>query len=252
MENTHDAIIDRETWDIVQKMVAVKKRPNKNGVSQIFAGLVRCPDCGRALSYNIGTYKDFEGSFVCNYAKNKGKKYCTWHYIAYKALYQTVLADIQNHASLLKKDRAKFEEALQSHVSSQNKKQLASLKKEQGKLQMRLEELGTITKKLYEDNALSRISDDEYGRFSAQFFSERKEAEERLSVIAEELRTEERQLENVARFTKIIGKYLDIKELNKTVLNELIDKIEVHEAEKIDGKRVQKVDIYCRFVGNLN
>lgn len=55
VENTHEAIIDRETWDIVQKMVAVKKRPNKNGVSQIFAGLVRCPDCGRALSYNIGT-----------------------------------------------------------------------------------------------------------------------------------------------------------------------------------------------------
>ena len=75
VENTHEAIIDRETWDIVQKMVAVKKRPNKDGVSQIFAGLVRCPDCGRALSYNIGTYKDFEGSFVCNYAKNKGKKY---------------------------------------------------------------------------------------------------------------------------------------------------------------------------------
>ena len=252
VENTHEAIIDRETWDIVQKMVAVKKRPNKNGVSQIFAGLVRCPDCGRALSYNIGTYKDFEGSFVCNYAKNKGKKYCTWHYITYKALYQTVLADIQRHTELLRKDLAKFEEALQSHTSSQNKKQLASLKKEQGKLQMRLEELSTITKKLYEDNALSKLSDEEYSRLSAQFSSERKETEERLSAIAEELREEECNLENVTRFTKIIAKYLDIKELNKTVLNELIDKIEVHEAEKIDGKRVQKVDIYYRFVGNLN
>ena len=137
-------------------------------------------------------------------------------------------------------------------MSSQNKKQLTLLKKEQSKLQMRLEELGTIIKKLYEDNALSRLSDDVYGRLSAQFFGERKEAEERLSVIAEELKKEERNLENVARFTKIIGKHLDIKELNKTVLNELIDKIEVHEAEKIDGKRVQKVDIYYRFVGNLN
>lgn len=117
---------------------------------------------------------------------------------------------------------------------------------------MRLDELSTITKKLYEDNALSRLSDDEYSQLSAQFFSERKEAEERLSVIAKELRKEECNLENIARFTKIIGKYLDIKELDKTVLNELIDKIEVHEAEKIDGKRVQKVDIYYRFVGNLN
>lgn len=117
---------------------------------------------------------------------------------------------------------------------------------------MRLEELGTITKKLYEDNALSRLSDDEYSRLSAQFSSERKETEERLPAIAEVLKKEERNIENVARFTKIIAKYLDIKELNKTVLNELIDKIEVHEAEKIDGKSVQKVDIYYRFVGNLN
>ena len=135
VENTHEAIIDRETWDIVQRMVAVKKRPNKDGVSQIFAGLVKCPDCGRALSYNIGTYKDFKGSFVCNYAKNKGKKYCTWHYITYKDLYQIVLTDIQSHVELLKKDRARFEEALQAHLSTQNKKQLASLKREQSKLQ---------------------------------------------------------------------------------------------------------------------
>lgn len=100
--------------------------------------------------------------------------------------------------------------------------------------------------------SISKLSDDEYSRLSAQFSSERKETEERLSAIAEELKKEERNLENVTRFTKIIAKYLDIKELNKTVLNELIDKIEVHEAEKIDGKRVQKVDIYYRFVGNLN
>ena len=252
VENTHEAIIDRETWDIVQRMVAVKKRPNKDGVSQIFAGLVKCPDCGRALSYNIGTYKDFKGSFVCNYAKNKGKKYCTWHYITYKDLYQIVLTDIQSHVELLKKDRARFEEALQAHLSTQNKKQLASLKREQSKLQKRLDELEFITKKLYEDNALSKITDDEYARLSAQFIDERKQANERLTAFAEELKKEERNLESIVNFTAIIEKYLDIKELNKTVLNELIDKIEVHEAEKIDGKRVQKVDIYYRFIGNLN
>lgn len=252
MENTHEPIIDQETWDIVQKMVAVKKRPNKDGISQIFAGLVKCPDCGRALSYNIGTYKDFQGSFVCNYAKNKGKKYCTWHYITYKALYQIVLTDIQSHVALLKKDRAKFEEAMQVHLSTQNKKKLASLKREQSKLQKRLDELGFITKKLYEDNALSKITDEEYARLSAQFSDERKQAEERLSAIDEELKKEERNLQKVTSFTAVIEKYLDVKELNKTVLNELIDKIEVHEAEKIDGKRIQKVDIYYRFIGNLN
>ena len=252
VENTHEAIIDRETWNIVQKMVAVKKRPNKEGVSQIFAGLLKCPDCGHALTFNLGTCKGFQGNFVCNYARNKGKKHCTWHYISYKALYQIVLTDIQGHAALLKADRTRFEEALQAHLSTQNKKQLASLKREQSKLQKRLDELEFITKKLYEDNALSKITDDEYARLSAQFTDERKQANERLIAIAEQLKKEERNLESIVNFTAIIENYLDIKELNKTVLNELIDKIEVHEAEKIDGKRVQKVDIYYRFIGNLN
>ena len=141
---------------------------------------------------------------------------------------------------------------MQAHLSTQNKKQLTSLKREQSKLQKRLDELEFITKKLYEDNALSKITDDEYARLSAQFTDERKQANERLTVIAEQLKKEERNLESIVNFTAIIEKYLDIKELNKTVLNELIDKIEVHEAEKIDGKRVQKVDIYYRFIGNLN
>ena len=108
------------------------------------------------------------------------------------------------------------------------------------------------TNKSYEDNALSKISDDEHDRLSALFFRGHKEAEERLSVIVEELRKEEHNFENLARFAKIIGKDLDIKDLNKTVLNELIDKIEVHETEKIDGKRVQKVNTCFRFVGNPN
>ena len=97
------------------------------------------------------------------------------------------MTDIQLHTALLKKDRAKFEEALQIHLSSQNKKQLASLKKEQNKLQKRFAELGQITKKLYEDNALSRISDEEYARLSVEFINERSQVEERLSTIDEEL-----------------------------------------------------------------
>ena len=189
----------------------------------------------------IGTYKDFEGGFVYNYAKNKGKKYCTWHYITYKALYQIVLTDIQLHTALLKKDRAKFEEALQIHLSSQNKKQLASLKKEQNKLQKRFAELGQITKKLYEDNALSRISDEEYARLSVEFINERSQVEERLSTIDEELKKEERNLQKVTSFTAVIEKYLDIKELNKTVLNELIDKLKSTKQKRSTAKESKRL-----------
>ncbi len=116
----------------------------------------------------------------------------------------------------------------------------------------KFDELEFITKKLYEDNALSKITDDKYARLYAQFTYERIQANERLTSIAEQQKKEERNLESIVNFTAIIEKYLDIKELNKTVLNELIDKIEVHEAKKIDGKCVQKVDIYYRFIGTIN
>lgn len=151
------------------------------------------------------------------------------------------MTDIQLHTALLKKDRAKFEEALQIHLSSQNKKQLASLKKEQNKLQKRFAELGQITKKLYEDNALSRISDEEYARLSVEFINERSQVEERLSTIDEELKKEERNLQKVTSFTAVIEKYLDIKELNKTVLNELIDKLKSTKQKRSTAKESKRL-----------
>ncbi len=252
VENTHEAIIDRDTWDVVQKLVKVKKRPNKQGTSQIFAGLLRCADCGHALTYNIGRVGNFQGNFVCNYARNKGGKYCTWHYISYKTLYQLVFEDILSLTILLKTDREAFETMLRTKLNAQNAKQLAALKKEQSKLKSRLDELGKIMKKLYEDNALSRITDEQYTHLSADFLIERQQAEQRLSEIAVTLAQQEHNLENAAKFTAVIESLTDIKELNKTILNKLIDKILVHEAEKVDGKRTQLIDIYYRFVGNIN
>ena len=235
VENTHEAIIDRETWDIVQKMVAVKKRPNKDGVSQIFAGLVKCPDCGRALSYKSEHTRILRVALSTITPRTKARN------TVLGTLYQIVLTDIQLHTALLKKDRAKFEEALQIHLSSQNKKQLASLKKEQNKLQKRFAELGQITKKLYEDNALSRISDEEYARLSVEFINERSQVEERLSTIDEELKKEERNLQKVTSFTAVIEKYLDIKELNKTVLNELIDKLKSTKQKRSTAKESKRL-----------
>ncbi len=122
----------------------------------------------------------------------------------------------------------------------------------QSKLKSRLDELGKIMKKLYEDNALSRITDEQYTHLSADFITERQQAEQRLSEIAVTLAQQEHNLENAAKFTAVIESLTDIKELNKTILNKLIDKILVHEAEKVDGKRTQLIDIYYRFVGNIN
>lgn len=250
VENTHEAIIDRETWDIVQKMVSVKKRVTKNGFHQMFVGLVKCHDCGHSLSYNAGV-KGSQGSFICNYAKWSSQKYCTWHYISYRALYRIVLTEIQKHTLLLKKSRSEFEAVLAEQMKLQSKNQLTSLKQEKSKLEVRQKELQRITKKLYEDNALSRITDGEYKELISEYAAEKQDVTDRISGITEQLTAEQNCLENAGRFRAVVEKYIGLEELNQKILNELIEKIEVYEGEKIDGKRRQKVKIYYRFVGCL-
>ena len=108
-----------------------------------------------------------------------------------------------------------------------------------------------ITKKLYEDNALSRITDEEYQELISEYAAEKQDVTDRISEIAEQLTAEQNCLENAGRFTAVVEKYIGLEELNQKILNELIEKIEVYEGEKIDGKRRQKVKIYYRFVGCL-
>lgn len=248
VEGTHEPLIDRETWDIVQKMVSVKKKYNLNGEKQIFAGLLKCPDCAWSLSFVRGRGN---GSFTCNYAKSKGTSYCSWHSISYNALYAAVSADIKKHIELLKSDRAKFEAMLAKQMNMQNKKQLDALIKEQRRLSARLDELKKVIRTLYEDKALSKISAEEYETISEGCLEEKRNAETRLGQIKEQLATEKECFENVGHFTSVVEKYLDFKELDRVMLNELIEKIEVHEAEKIDGVKRQKIDVYYRFVGNI-
>lgn len=145
-----------------------------------------------------------------------------------------MLNHITTHTTLLKKDREAFETMLIKHLNTQNKQQLAALKKEQYKLQQRLDELGKIFKKLYEDAALSRITDEEYTRLPADFISERQQAEVRLKAIATELAKHESDLSNVAKFIAVI------------------EKIVVYEFRKENGVRKRRAAIHYRLIGNLD
>lgn len=120
---------------------------------------------------------------------------------------------------------------------------------EQRQLKQRLGELQTICRKLYEDNALGKLTDEEYATNSADYKREQAETENRVAEIGTFLTERKTEADNVAKFIEVAKKYLDFTELTKPMLNELIDKIMVHEGDKSTGKRTQKIDIYYRFIG---
>lgn len=246
IENTHEALVDRETFEIVQKMVKIKKRPTTNGERQIFHGLVKCADCGCGLSFAMANNN---GNYTCCNYRNKGRRHCTAHFISYNALYRIVEADIRKQIAPLTDRAINFAE----HIAKDREKAIelesGKLIKEQRRLKQRLGELQIICRKLYEDNALGKLTDEEYAAYSADYKRELTETEKRIAEIGAFLTERKAEADNIAKFIEVAKKYLDFTELTKPMLNELIDKIVVHEGDKSTGKRTQKIDIYYRFIG---
>lgn len=258
VKNTHEPLIDEETFELAQKVIKVKKRPTKEGEHQIFAGLLKCSTCGQSLSFAKGENsktsggKGGRGSFACNLSRRKGKEYCSFHYISYLDIYTIILEDIKRNATTVTENEDAFVEMVANISKSNLKKSISSAKKEKEKLNHREPELQAILRKLYEDNALGKISDEQYVTLSRDFNDEQKHNKERLKVLDDIISQETEKQDNTAKFLELVREYTDIKELTKPILNELIDKVVVYDAEKIEGNRVQRIDIYYRFLGLIS
>ncbi|MFF2016568.1 DUF4368 domain-containing protein [Paenibacillus sp. NPDC058177] len=162
------------------------------------------------------------------------------------------MADIQCHAWIAKEQESAFVEMVATMSKSQQKKQWGTAIKERAKLSKRESDLQTIQRKLYEDNVLGEIADEQYVALSRDFTVEQAQLKERLKLLEEQLQQAESKLEITTRFLELVREYTDMKELTKPILNELIDKAVVYDAEKVDGKRVQRIDIYYRFDGLIS
>jgi type IV secretory pathway VirJ component len=159
------------------------------------------------------------------------------------------LEDIRKNAAIARENEAAFVEMVSDISKAKLKKQISAAAREKDKLKHRETELQAILRKLYEDNALGKISDEQFISLSKDFTAEQKQIKERLKVLEDILSHVTEKQENTAKFLELVREYTDIQELTKPILNELIDKVVVFDAEKARGDRVQRIDIYYRFVG---
>lgn len=266
--DTHEAIIDRKTWYMVQELRKTKRRINTEGESNPFVGKIFCADCGGKMHYRNegkragrkwrglldGSVRTTPACYNCgnyNNSHDQSGKVCCSHNIQAKVIDQFVLETIQYACKSVRMDERAFVESIRSASEiweqSEAKKLKAALKHQE----KRYAELDILLKKVYEDNALGRLPDKRYEMLSAGYEKEQAELEQSIKTCREQLTQYDEDTDRTEEFLALVHKYTDITELTPVIINEFVDKILVHKAEKIDGERVMEIEIYLNFIGKV-
>lgn len=251
-ENTHEAIIDVDTWEKVQELRKNKRRPTRTGKTNMFSGVAYCADCGQKMYYC--TSKNFEARqdhFVCSTAQRKGKEACESHYIRAVILEQGVLAHLKYVIEFIELYEDTFREIMGLRNKAIVKKELAQKRKTITQSENRIKELDRLFKSIYEDKVNGSLTETRFQMLADSYEKEQEELTQKIETLSDEIEQQEQESNNVERFISKIKKYFDLQELMPTILNDLVKRVEVHKPETIDGRRTQKIDIYYDFIGLL-
>lgn len=254
-KDVHEPIISREDFEIVQKLAGnVKRRPPKpeNGDKNIFCDLLYCADCGKKLWYHTNTNNSNIHYFSCsNYVKDYRGTCPTRHYIRVEGVEQVVIRELARLAAYLEEDEEAFVELLAKKSEKDAQMERKLLQNELQSSIARNEAVAHLFEKFYEDNANGKVTDDWFMQLSHKYDLERAALKEKINDIQIKLHDMDHHKQGHERFVSIIRKLLDMEVLTFPILRELIDRIEVYEAEGTGKNRTQRIAIYYRFVGYL-
>ena len=234
--DVHEPIIDRGTWEKVQsKRKNIRKRKAFDGEVSLFSGLLVCADCGCNMHFHFNQANHDIRYFNCsNYKGNRGSCQST-HYVRADFLEEVVLGEIKR----LTKYATAYEEQFAQAVMGFSQKNAASdreaLKKSLYALQARDRELDTLFERIYEDNVAGKLSDERFARMSARYDEEQKELAQKIKAARDAIDKSSAKEVTADMFISTVRKYTRTKKLTQRMVNELIDRIEVHQAEKVDG-----------------
>ncbi len=258
-ENTHEAIVDRETWELAQKLRKTPKRIDTIGEANPLTGLLYCADCGEKM-YNHrsrgnrskGKYpSDFFDCSSYTLAHQKRSSACCGHYITTKALRILILDTIRTVSTFAISNQDEFMEKVRAASQIRQAETAKDAKRKLNKDRKRIDELDTIIKKLYESFAIGRITEERFDSLLAEYEAEQKTLRTSVMEAEAQLSSFEEDTARVDQFLALAKKYTDFSELTTPMINEFIEKIIVHAPERIDGDRVQEVEIHLRFIGRF-
>lgn len=248
-ENTHPAIVDRETFALVQELRKHRRRPTKSGIVSMFSGLLYCADCGEKLYYSVtNNYKREQAYFFCS-SYRKNSDICSAHYIREKVIEKLVLESMQRVLWYVQSYEKLFAQKQLENFGEQKKKELTEKRRELEKAKRRIREIDTVIQKLYEDNATGKVSDDRFATMSMSLETEQEELKTKVPELESELENAKIATEGLQRFIEKAKKVTQLTELTPELVHEFIQKIVVGKPEYKDGKRYQSVEIHYNGVG---
>ena len=254
-KDVHEPIIDRDTWETVQKLVARTKRraPKKeNARKHIFSGLIRCADCGSNMSYHTNTVNKDIHYFSCsNYVKDTRGTCQARHYIRADALEQIVVFELKRLAIMLQQDEELLVDILEKKTNKDFYDEKKHLEEQLQKAIVRQQSVASLYEKLYEDNATGKVTDEWFAHMSHKYEVERAELKVKIFNLREQVANMQTVQHSKDMFIGAVRKFLDMDTITAPLIHELIDHIDVYEAEGKGKNKTQRVVIHYNFVGYI-
>ena len=250
-KEVHTPIVQREIWEQVQqKRGTMRKRKTSDGEKNMFSGLLKCADCGGNLNYHFNQGNHDIKYFNCaNY--NSRRQCVSTHYVRVDFLEQVVLGEIRRLTQFASRYENDFVKAAIGQSQQNIEAGRQATQRELKALQKRDAELDPLFERIYEDNVSGKITDERFSKMSAKYEAEQVEHAKRVKALKAELAKETDKTMSTDMFITTVRKYTRAKKLTQRMLNELVDYIEVYQAEKIDGVHTQKLKIHYNCVGSI-
>ncbi len=246
VEGMHEAIIDRDTYDIVQEKVKSRKRADAWGNFSLFAGLVKCGQCGSTMNIRRANQKGNDRIYTCSRYNKYGKAHCTQHRIKYDTLYSIVLEQIRSCAEKALADEQEAAEQLRENCQADEQAERLLIEQSIAEDSERIDALERIISRVYEDMVAGRITEDNFNRILERSQTEQTTLKNRVTLNRQRLTQQDQEQEDNTRWLEIIKDYADIQELDDVTLNRLVQKIVIHEDVDSDTTR-QTVEIHFNF-----
>ena len=254
-KDAHPQIIDEETWNIVQRLRGTKRRVYKpDGEPNPLTGVLYCADCGAKMYHKRGTSGRPDHphhEYVCSGYRHYSKS-CTCHYIRVEVVEQLILDAIRRASRYAIENEAAFIQRVREEAALQQEAAVRESRRRLTKGKRRREEISRLIKKLYESYAADKIPENHFSELLTGYDAEQKNLDAELERLQAEIDRYNTDSVRADRFLELVKRHTEFTELTPTLLNEFVEKVVVHEAVKIEGKRTMQVDIYLNFIGKFD
>ena len=251
-EGMHEAIIEPEVYDTVQKIRDGRRRQTPMGEMPALSGMVYCADCGHKLYQVRGRCLPQSEYMVCATYRKKGKSVCPSHQIRNSVIEQLLLEDLQRVTAYARNHEDEFLRLVTRNSEKALDRELRDCRKEYEQAKARIAKLDTLIQRIYEDNVEGKISDDRFAKLSGNYETEQAQLQSRVEELQRFLADAKEMSLNADHFLALVRKYTDIRELDAEIIREFVERINVFQAEKVDGHRQQRIQIIYNCIGAVD